>query len=55
MGGAGDIPETAAELDDYVEAMRPKLAVNEQTREFFEFLLDSPFGPPLPGRAEPAG
>ena len=28
MGGAGDIPETAADLRDYVEAMRPKLAVN---------------------------
>jgi len=49
MGGAGDIPETAAELDDYVEQMRPKLTVNEQTREFFEFLLTSPFGMQLPG------
>jgi uncharacterized protein (DUF2236 family) len=49
MGGAGDIPETAAELEEYVEAMRPKLAVTEQTLEFFEFLLTSPFGVPLPG------
>ena len=49
MGGAGDIPETAADLSEYVEAMRPKLAVNEQTREFFEFLLSSPFGMRLPG------
>jgi uncharacterized protein (DUF2236 family) len=49
MGGAGDIPETAAELEDYVEEMRPKLTVNEQTREFFEFLLTSPFGVRLPG------
>jgi uncharacterized protein (DUF2236 family) len=47
-GGAGDIPVTTAALDDYVEAMRPHLAVNDQTREFFEFLLTAPFGPPLP-------
>ena len=49
MGGAGDIPETAAELEEYVEAMRPKLNVNAQTREFFEFLVTSPFGVRLPG------
>jgi uncharacterized protein (DUF2236 family) len=49
LGGAGDIPETAAELDEYVEAMRPKLAITGQTREFFEFLLTSPFGMRLPG------
>jgi uncharacterized protein (DUF2236 family) len=49
MGGAGEIPETAGELEEYVEHMRPKLTVNEQTREFFEFLLTSPFGMRLPG------
>ena len=49
MGGAGEIPETATELEEYVEAMRPKLAVTEQTKEFFEFLLTSPFGVQLPG------
>jgi uncharacterized protein (DUF2236 family) len=49
LGGAGDIPETAADLEEYVEAMRPNLAVTEQTREFFEFLLTSPFGMRLPG------
>ena len=48
-GGAGPIPEKAAELDDYVEAMRPQLAVTEQTREFFDFLIDSPEGTALPG------
>jgi uncharacterized protein (DUF2236 family) len=48
MGGAGDIPVTAAELDEYVAGMRPKLAVNEQTREFFEFLVTAPFGPRVP-------
>ena len=50
MGGAGEIPETAADLADYVEEMRPNLVVNEQTREFFEFLLTSPFGVRVPGR-----
>jgi uncharacterized protein (DUF2236 family) len=48
MSGAGEIPETAADLETYVEDMRPKLAVNAQTREFFEFLLSMPFGPPVP-------
>ncbi|MBJ7328564.1 MAG: DUF2236 domain-containing protein [Solirubrobacteraceae bacterium] len=48
LGGAEDIPETYAELLDYVEAMRPNLAVNEQTRTFFEFMLTAPFGPSLP-------
>jgi uncharacterized protein (DUF2236 family) len=42
--GAGEIPVTMSELDEYVEAMRPQLAVNEQTREFFGFLLESPLG-----------
>jgi uncharacterized protein (DUF2236 family) len=50
MGGAGEIPVTMAELDEYVEAMRPNLAITEQTRTFFEFLLASPLGPPLPER-----
>ena len=38
MGGADRVPETVAELDAYVEGMRPRLAVNEQTREFLDFL-----------------
>ncbi|MEA2124527.1 MAG: hypothetical protein QOI80_1309 [Solirubrobacteraceae bacterium] len=49
MGGAGDIPETFAELEEYVEMMRPRLGVNDQTLEFFDFLLTMPFGPPVPG------
>jgi uncharacterized protein (DUF2236 family) len=49
MGGAGEIPETVAELDDYVEAMRPKLDVTHQTLQFFEFLMTMPFGMPMPG------
>jgi uncharacterized protein (DUF2236 family) len=48
MGGADQVPETAAELDDYVEAMRPRLSVNAQTREFVDFLMTSPFFPDLP-------
>ena len=48
MGGAGEIPETAAELREYVEEMRPKLAVTQQTLQFFEFLMTMPFGVPLP-------
>jgi uncharacterized protein (DUF2236 family) len=47
-GGAADVPVTAAELDDYVESMRPQLCVNEQTRGFFEFLLNAPFGERVP-------
>jgi uncharacterized protein (DUF2236 family) len=38
MGGAGWVPETVRELDDYVERMRPKMAMNEQTRSFMDFL-----------------
>ena len=49
MGGAGEIPETSAELREYVEAMRPKLSVNQQTLEFFEFLMSMPFGMRAPG------
>ena len=49
MGGADWVPTTAAELDDYIEAMRPKLSVNAQTREFIDFLMTSPFLPDLPG------
>jgi len=48
MGGAGRIPETVAELEEYVEAMRPKLEVNDQTRQFFDFLMEMPFGVPVP-------
>lgn len=49
MGGADRVPTTAAELDDYVEAMRPRLSVNTQTREFIDFLITSPFFGDLPG------
>ena len=38
MGGAEWVPTSMAELDDYVERMRPLMAMNEQTREFIDFL-----------------
>jgi uncharacterized protein (DUF2236 family) len=38
MGGAEWVPESMAELDGYVERMRPLLAMNEQTRDFINFL-----------------
>jgi uncharacterized protein (DUF2236 family) len=49
MGGADWVPTTTAELDEYVERMRPRLSVNAQTREFIDFLMTSPFFPNLPG------
>jgi len=45
MGGAGDVPETVDQLRDYVEAMRPKLAVTKQTVEFIDFLGGVTGGP----------
>ena len=38
LGGADWVPETAAELDGYVERMRPLMAMNDQTVEFIGFL-----------------
>jgi uncharacterized protein (DUF2236 family) len=52
MGGADWVPSSAAELDDYVETMRPRLSVNTQTREFIDFLMTSPFFPRLPDRLD---
>jgi len=49
LGGAEWVPASSAELDDYVERMRPRLSVNAQTREFVDFLMTSPFFPNLPG------
>lgn len=46
MGGGEDVPETVAALEDYMEAMRHELGVNQQTLEFFDFLLSMPFGLP---------
>jgi uncharacterized protein (DUF2236 family) len=38
LGGADWVPETVADLDAYVERMRPLMAMNEQTVEFIGFL-----------------
>jgi uncharacterized protein (DUF2236 family) len=49
MGGADDVPESVAELEDYVERMRPHLAMNDQTVRFLGFLAgrvdQAPVGP----------
>jgi uncharacterized protein (DUF2236 family) len=42
MGGADEVPTSVAELDAFVESIRPELAVNEQTREFIRFLAEAP-------------
>jgi uncharacterized protein (DUF2236 family) len=38
MGGAEWVPESMAELQEYVERMRPFMAMTDQTREFTDFL-----------------
>ena len=38
MGGADRVPESVSELEDYVERMRPKLAMTEQTLAFLDFV-----------------
>lgn len=38
MGGAEVVPESVAELEAYVERMRPLMAMTEQTRAFLDFL-----------------
>jgi uncharacterized protein (DUF2236 family) len=38
MGGADQVPESVAELADYVERMRPLMSMNEQTRNFLAFV-----------------
>jgi len=38
LGGADWVPETVAELDEYVEQMRPKLALTSQTVRFMDFI-----------------
>ena len=38
MGGADWVPESVAELERYVEEMRPLMAVTEQFRSFLDFV-----------------
>ena len=54
MGGADGVPESVAELDDFVAAMRPKLAVTGQTRSFIDFVTAPPPGSGAPNAAERA-
>lgn len=51
MGGADWVPEAVAELESFVEAVRPELAVTEQTRTFIRFFAEGPM-PREPGAAE---
>jgi uncharacterized protein (DUF2236 family) len=48
MGGADWVPESVAQLEDYVEKMRPRLAMNEQLVSFIDFIsgrsADMPLG-----------
>src|SRR5262245_9013529 len=47
MGGAERVPTSMAELESYVERMRPLMAMTEQTREFIDFMAgdsDGDFG-----------
>ena len=48
MSGADEVPTTVAELEAYIEEMRPKLAVGDLTREFFDFLIGGPLGALVP-------
>ena len=53
MSGAEEVPTTVADLEAYVEQMRPKLALTEMLEEFFDFLVNGPLGAlNLPGRLE---
>jgi uncharacterized protein (DUF2236 family) len=38
LGGADRVPETVDELEEYVERMRPLMAMNSQTTEFLGFI-----------------
>jgi uncharacterized protein (DUF2236 family) len=52
MGGADWVPESVAELEDFVEGVRPELAVTEQTRSFMRFLAEGPLFEVEPSPAE---
>jgi len=50
MGGAGAVPESVHELEEYVEAMRPLLAMNAQTADFLGFIEGRVDQAPVPAR-----
>ncbi|HKY15834.1 MAG TPA: oxygenase MpaB family protein [Microthrixaceae bacterium] len=52
MGGADWVPETTDELDEFVERIRPSLAMNEQTHDFIRFLAEGSIEGSSPGRRE---
>lgn len=45
MSGADAVPTSLAELDAFVARMQPLMAMNEQTREFINFLAGDSDGP----------
>jgi uncharacterized protein (DUF2236 family) len=47
--GASDVPKSRAEIESYLQAMRPKLRYDERTREVAKALLSQP--PPSPAVA----
>ena len=51
MGGAGEIPETAADLVTYVEEMRPKLEVTESDARVLRVSFDLAIRDPRAGAA----
>jgi uncharacterized protein (DUF2236 family) len=51
MGGAEWVPETAAELADFVERMRPRMALTEPLSEFLDFVAGKT-GPVAVGKGE---
>jgi uncharacterized protein (DUF2236 family) len=53
MGGADWVPQSVAELDDYVEHMRPKLGMSSQLQRFLDFIAGSSAELPV-GRLEQA-
>lgn len=54
MGGADEVPESVAQLEEYVATMRPKLAVTSQTRSFIDFVTVPPAGRRAPNAPERA-
>lgn len=52
MGGADRVPETVAELEEYVEHMRPRMAMTETTRGFVDFLLGTAADSPAASTAD---
>lgn len=54
MGGADWVPEDTTELAEYVESMRGRMAMNDQTRRFRDFLVGATGGPDAGSRREQA-